>query len=105
MNAKSNHTSEGHSPRHIIAILSLGLLALGLSACSNLSESDGEDSAAIQQSGAELWANNCSSCHNYRDPGAYTDAQWEVASLHMRIRANLTGPDYRAIKDFLQSSN
>lgn len=105
MNAKPNHTSEGHSPRYIVAFLSLGLLAIGMSACSTLSDSDEDGGAAITQSGAELWANNCSSCHNFRDPGSYSDAQWEVASLHMRIRANLTGPDYRAIKDFLQSSN
>ncbi|MFK5923559.1 MAG: cytochrome c [Verrucomicrobiota bacterium] len=104
MNAKPTHTSEQRTPRYVIAFLSLTALALTLSACSTLSSGD-DDGAAMQPSGAELWANNCSSCHNYRDPGSYSDAQWEVASMHMRIRANLTGSDYRAIRDFLQSSN
>lgn len=96
-------TKSNHIPRYIITAFSLGLLAVVLNACSTLSDSNG--GAVAKQSGAELWANNCSSCHNYRDPGSYSDEQWEVASMHMRIRANLTGPDYRAIRDFLQSSN
>ncbi|MCF6312842.1 MAG: cytochrome c [Verrucomicrobiales bacterium] len=97
MNTQSNHT-----PRYVITAFSLALIAVVLNACSTLSS---DEEAVATQSGAELWANNCSSCHNYRDPGAYTDAQWDVASMHMRIRANLTGPDYRAIRDFLKSSN
>jgi mono/diheme cytochrome c family protein len=104
MNAKLDPTPENRSPRFVISFSCLALLVFCLAACSTLSKS-GDDAVAIQPSGAELWANNCASCHNFRDPASYSDEQWEVASLHMRVRANLTGPDYRAIRDFLVSSN
>lgn len=104
MNAKLNHSSEHRPPRYVIAFFSLALLVFSLAACSTLSDS-GDDVATLQPGGAELWANNCASCHNFRDPAAYSDEQWEVASLHMRIRANLTDQDYRSIRDFLVSSN
>ena len=45
---------------------------------------------AAASSGAQLWAQNCGHCHNVRSPSSYSDAQWEVAVLHMRVRANLT---------------
>ena len=32
-------------------------------------------------------------------------AQWDTIVHHMRIRANLTGPEARAITKFLQASN
>ncbi len=105
MNANSDHLPENRSLRNTLVFSGLSLLLFGLAACSTFSGGDDDDTAAPLQSGAELWANNCASCHNFRDPSAYSDAQWEVASLHMRIRANLTGSDYRTIRDFLQSSN
>ncbi len=55
--------------------------------------------------GVQLWADNCSRCHNMRPPDSYSDAQWDVAVLHMRIRANLTAADARAIVDYLKSAN
>jgi len=56
-------------------------------------------------SGAKLWAQNCSRCHNSRSPSDYSNAQWDVAMLHMRIRANLTADEHRKILDFLQAGN
>ena len=55
-------------------------------------------------SGEELWSNNCMRCHNIRPPTMYSNAQWDVIVHHMRLRANITGQEQRAIVDFLKSS-
>jgi len=52
-------------------------------------------------SGEELWSNNCMRCHNIRPPTMYGDAQWDVIVHHMRLRANITGQEQRAIVAFL----
>ena len=57
------------------------------------------------KSGTQLWAENCTRCHNNRSPASYSDAQWEVAMHHMRIRANLTAEEHTKILEFLQSAN
>jgi len=55
--------------------------------------------------GAQSWANNCSRCHNMRDPQDLRDDQWITTVFHMRIRAGLTGQQTRDILTFLQGSN
>lgn len=55
--------------------------------------------------GAQAWANNCSRCHNMRDPKELRDDQWRAAVGHMRVRAGLTGQEARDILAFLQGSN
>ena len=55
--------------------------------------------------GAQLWAENCNRCHNVRSPQSYSGAQWEVAMLHMRVRANLTPEEHAKILAFLKSAN
>jgi hypothetical protein len=35
----------------------------------------------------------------------YSPAQWDIIVHHMRVRANLTGADQRAIAEFLKSSS
>lgn len=55
--------------------------------------------------GADLWAQNCVHCHNVRSPSSYSDAQWEVVMLHMRVRANLTAEEHRRILAFLKSAH
>jgi hypothetical protein len=55
-------------------------------------------------SGEELWSNNCLRCHNIRPPTMYGGAQWDVIVHHMRIRANITGQEQRAIVEFLKSA-
>ena len=54
--------------------------------------------------GEELWSNNCLRCHNIRPPTMYNNAQWDVIVHHMRLRANITGQEQRAIVEFLKSS-
>lgn len=58
---------------------------------------------ASSASGQRLWTQNCARCHNSRSPSDYNSAQWDVAMLHMRIRANLTAEEHQKIRQFLQS--
>jgi hypothetical protein len=55
------------------------------------------------KSGAQLWAENCVRCHNIRSPSSLSPVQWEVATMHMRIRANLTPEEHKKILEFLKS--
>lgn len=55
------------------------------------------------ESGADLWAENCRRCHALRDPADYSDAEWRLVMLHMRVRANLDEGEVRAILAFLTS--
>ena len=87
--------------------LGLGLLAGGswlLTGCASTSKMKmaGGDS---EPNGSRLWTQNCIRCHNSRSPSEMSNAQWEVAMLHMRIRANLTAAEHKSILEFLQSGN
>lgn len=67
--------------------------------------SEATATSKMELSGEELWSNNCQRCHNMRSPSMYTPAQWEVIVHHMRVRANITGAEQRAIADFLKSTS
>jgi hypothetical protein len=58
-----------------------------------------------QESGAQLWSENCMRCHNGRPPDEFTGQQWDIIVHHMRMRANLTGEQAREIVKFLQASD
>ena len=55
--------------------------------------------------GAQVWVNNCTRCHNMRNPADYSDQEWRLIVAHMRIRASLTGQEARDVLKFLQNSN
>ncbi len=55
--------------------------------------------------GGRMWAQTCGRCHNLRSPSQYSDAQWQVAVHHMRVRVPLTGEQQREILAFLQATN
>jgi len=78
-------------------------LLLLISTCSLATPAN--QAPVIKKSGVQLWANNCARCHNMRSPDSYSDAQWDVAVLHMRVRANLAADDARAIVKYLKSAN
>lgn len=73
-------------------------------------KADSKSSSAVSNdsymglSGEELWSNNCLRCHNIRPPTMYSDAQWDVIVHHMRLRANITGQEQRAIVEVLKSA-
>lgn len=87
--------------RAAIAVCALLVLGSGCGASDGVSRSETAPTAA---SGAALWAANCGRCHNIRSPTSLDAEQWEAATLHMRVRANLTGEDADAILMFLQSA-
>ena len=57
------------------------------------------------KSGAQLWSENCTRCHNTPPPSIYSDAQWEVVGEHMRYKANLTDQEVKKVVAFLKSAN
>ena len=103
--------------RHIIASAALTLMAVIALAlpvgCVNQDAPAGAGPAqtspvvasAAQRSGAQLWADNCSRCHYARPPQSFSETQWEVIVHHMRLRADLTGQEARAITEFLKASD
>jgi hypothetical protein len=74
-----------------------------LISCATNKQSGEVGSGTTGKSGAELWAENCVRCHNIRSPSSLSPAQWEVAAMHMRIRANLTPEEHKKILEFLKS--
>ena len=57
------------------------------------------------KSGALLWGENCSRCHNAPSPADFGDAQWELIGSHMRVRASLTAAETEKIIEFLKAAN
>ena len=57
------------------------------------------------KSGAQLWGENCQRCHNMPPPNIYSDSQWEIVGVHMKLRANLTQTEVDKVTKFLQSAN
>ena len=82
--------------------VALGLVLGFASGCATTAK---DTASAKEANGSRLWTQNCARCHNSRSPSSYSDAQWEVAMLHMRVRANLTPVEHQAILEFLQSGN
>lgn len=87
------------------ALAVVALAAIGSTQIGRAQGSVPGDQAAAAARGAKAWADNCASCHNARSPLDYSDAQWSVATAHMRVRANLPGNVARDILVFLQAGN
>lgn len=95
-------------PKLLWIILPMVVSGCGQDRSSSSPESGTAQAAAApadEPAGAELWAENCSRCHNIRSPRSFSSAQWETIVHHMRLRANLTGSEARLITQFLQASN
>ena len=61
--------------------------------------------AESKKGGAQLWGENCARCHNMRSPSERSDKEWDTIAFHMRVRANLTTEEHKAILEFLKSAN
>ena len=94
-----------------LAALAALIASLSFPVCSatagdkTTSAATGVAPAPVGKSGAQLWAEQCQRCHNVRSPSSYSSAQWDVAMLHMRVRANLTPEQHQKILEFLKSAN
>ena len=80
----------------LFTLLSIAITISSCSATSRLSEA---------KSGAQLWGENCLRCHNAPAPQTFSDTEWDVAVMHMRIRANLTEDEAVKIVGFLKTAN
>ena len=78
------------------------MMMAGLMACAGTSAAK---LSPKKLTGEELYAINCSRCHNERYATEKTDGQWRTAMLHMRIRAGLPVDDARKILKYLQDNN
>ena len=94
-----------HSLSVVTALAAIFLGALLLAGPSPVLGEEEQPGAAAFARGAKAWANNCTRCHNMRDPKEFRDDQWRPIVAHMRVRAGLTGQEARDILLFLQSSN
>jgi nitrate/TMAO reductase-like tetraheme cytochrome c subunit len=102
--------------KYLAALILLSLVLTGsfwdaLAGSSERSETLAESNGELKSesngglSGQELWSDNCQRCHNLRSPDMQTPVQWQIIVHHMRVRANITGADARAITDFLKSAS
>jgi len=83
----------------IISIVALVMAVQMMNSCSSPGQ------LAEAKSGAQLWGENCLRCHNAPSPETFSDIEWDVAVLHMRMRANLTEHESINIAEFLKSAN
>lgn len=75
------------------------LLLIGIYSCSSTSQ------IASAKGGAQLWGENCVRCHNTPSPETFSDVEWDVAVMHMRVRANLSNEESTKIAEFLKIAN
>lgn len=88
--------------KKVIVILSVVAIAIiGATSFNGCKPSE----AVVAKSGAQIWGENCVRCHNAADPATFSDVEWDVAAMHMQIRANLTPDEIKKVKEFLQSAN
>ena len=59
----------------------------------------------VTKSGPQLWGENCARCHNLRPPASLDDGDWDLALMHMRTRAGLTGEETEKVSTFLKAAN
>ena len=81
------------------------VVAMALGAILGLPALGSAQAAAPVAEGARVYGDMCGRCHNPRSPLEHTDRQWVSIVNHMRVRANLTGDQTRAVLAFLQSTN
>ena len=91
--------------------LLMPLAALFAAGCAQKSAAPATNASAsvaavsIPKTGAQIWAENCNRCHNYRPPASWSDPQWEAVVMHMRLRADLTGVEQKQITEFLKAAH
>ena len=88
----------------LLLLIVVGSAALSLTGCVTTESClCPPDVVGKEKGGAQLWADNCTRCHNNRSATTYSDAEWDVAMHHMRVRANLTAVEHQKIVQFLAS--
>jgi len=87
-------------------ILGISTVVLGIITVFTLQSCSAEQVAAYKNnSGAQLWGENCIRCHNIPSPSSFNDTDWSTIELHMKVRANLTKVQADKIFEFIKSAN
>ncbi len=87
--------------KKIRVILTIGLFVGSLAYISSCKPS----AMIASKSGAQIWGENCLRCHNAASPETFSNSEWDVAGMHMQLRANLTQDEVTKVIDFLKSAN
>lgn len=88
--------------KKLIIIISVVAIAIAFTTSINSCK---PSQAIVTKSGAQIWGETCIRCHNAADPATFSDTEWDVAAMHMQIRANLTADEIKKVTDFLKSAN
>jgi hypothetical protein len=91
---------------------SLAACIVTVSGCARPGESAGTPEAQaasgffphVQKTGGQIWAENCTRCHNPRPSTQYSAPQWDLITSHMRLRCDLNGEEQRAVYHFMTGS-
>jgi cytochrome c5 len=93
----------------VAAVLTAACLALGrgdiVPTSAKAAEPARSSNVAQIARGAKLWSQTCNRCHNLRSPSEFSDKDWNVITMHMRVIGPLPGQDVRDIRAFLKASN
>lgn len=82
----------------ILSVIGIIIITTTINSC--------KTSAVIaSKSGAQIWGESCIRCHNPASPETFSDVEWDVAGMHMQVRANLTPEETQKVIEFLQSAN
>ena len=86
----------------VILISTLGVCGC----CSSAGEKTpaAREQVASARGRTQMWAENCTRCHNARPASWYSEREWEVSMHHMQVRGYLTGAETRAITEFFRAS-
>jgi len=98
-----------HLERFALGILLLaGTLSVGVGLAVGQTKSDSEQEqkkadkatpATSPNRGAKVFEQNCARCHN--SPEGLPPSASGTIAMHMRVRANLSDADYKALRQFL----
>lgn len=95
----------------LVGILLMVVIVATSLACSSTKDiyvtatDDTNQKVKMEKTGALMWGETCNRCHLAPSPADYNDTDWEIISLHMKIRANLTENEITMIEKFLKSAN
>lgn len=60
---------------------------------------------AAEETGSQLWGENCGRCHYAPPTSTYSADQWEVLGMHMKSRTMIPDRDVQKIIEFLKSGS
>ncbi len=66
---------------------------------------DTDSQTGTLNSGAQLWAENCTMCHEVKPRISFSAAKLDAILRHMREEADLSREEQEAILSFLKSGN